>query len=66
MKKQICETLCDIMGDYPRTTLFSIVSIIVLILAVIIEWMGMTNGITLVLCLGVLFFVAIMLLSVED
>ena len=66
MKQQICETLCDIMDDYPKTTLFSIVSIIILILAVIIEWMGMTNGITFALCLGTLFFVAIMLLSVED
>ena len=52
MKKQICETLCDIMDDYPKTTLFSIVSIIILILAVIIEWMGMTNSITFALCLG--------------
>lgn len=58
MKKQICETLCDIMDDYPKTTLFSIVSIIVLILAVIIEWMGMTNGATFALCLGVPFCVA--------
>ena len=52
MKKQICETLCDIMDDYPKTTLSSIVSIIILILAVIIEWMGMTNGIIFALCLG--------------
>ena len=51
MKKQICETLCDIMDDYPKTTLFSVVSITILILAVIIEWMGMTNGVTFALCL---------------
>lgn len=65
MKKQICETLCNIMGDHPKTTLFSIVSIIVLIFAVIIKWMGMTNGIILALCLGILFFVSLML-SAED
>ena len=53
MKKQICETLCDIMDDYPKTTLFSVVSIIMLILAVIIEWMEMTNDITFTLCLGI-------------
>ena len=53
MKKQIYETLCDIMDDYPKTTLFSVVSIIVLILAVIIEWMGITNDITFALCLGI-------------
>ena len=53
MKKQICETLCDIMDDYPKITLFSVVSIVILILAVIIEWMGMTNGIIFALCLGI-------------
>lgn len=53
MKKQICGTLCDIMDDYPKTTLFSIISIIILILAVIIEWMGMTNDTTFALCLGI-------------
>ena len=52
MNKQICETLCDIMDDYPKITLFSVVSIVILVLAVIIEWMGMTNGITFALCLG--------------
>ena len=52
MKKQICETLCDIMDDYPKITLFSVVSITILVLAVIIEWMGMTNGTTFALCLG--------------
>ena len=53
MKKQICETLCDIMDDYPKITLFSVVSIVILVLAVMIEWMGMTNDITFALCLGI-------------
>ena len=53
MKEQICEILCDIMDDYPKITLFSIISIIILILAVIIEWMGITNDITFALCLGI-------------
>lgn len=52
MKKQSCETLCDIMDDYPKTTLFSVVSITILVLTVIIEWMGMTNDTTFALCLG--------------
>ena len=53
MKKQICETLCDIMDDYPKITLFSVVSITILVLAVIIEWIGMTNSTTFALCLGI-------------
>lgn len=59
MKEQICETLCDIMDKHPNITLFSIISVIVLIIAVIIEWAGMTNIITATLCVSIPLMVAI-------
>ena len=38
MATVICKTLCGIISGHPRVILFSIISVIVLIIAVIIEW----------------------------